>query len=334
VAPLEDDKLPEEFAPTGPKLTRFPIQPAPPIRPRLFPDEARFALRLSTMAFAAELAAWVWLATLSWPRALVFVGALRLLKPLWAWLGTRVPRPLVAGLLVVAALAGGVSALRLGPEFLGWAALAFALPAVADLCASCIADSITVERRAAAYAWLDMGQALGGALGFSIGAAFGGAAVLLVAPVTAVALIGLRDLRDRGTPRSSWPLSSYIDAARSSLGTRVGVCALCCGLFVEPAVKATVPSLFWLPLAGMVVAARVERLLPNAVWLPQLATLAVLAGSFAGVPLLMSFGIGAMFAAIPAAVARGAGEMERPLVSSVAWSALTAGAALGTVLRF
>ena len=35
------------------------------------------------------------------------------------------------------------------------------LPAVADLCASAIGDSVTVERRAAAYAWLDMGQALG-----------------------------------------------------------------------------------------------------------------------------------------------------------------------------
>ena len=39
--------------------------------------------------------------------------------------------------------------------------------------------------------------------------------------------------------------------------------------------------------------------------------------------------MGIMFAAIPAAVARGAGEMERPVVSSLAWSALIAGAAIG-----
>jgi hypothetical protein len=334
VATPSEDKLPEEFAPEGPKLSRFPIQPAPPIRPRLFPDEARFALRLSTMAFATELAAWVWLASLSWPRALVLFGAVRLLKPFWAFLGTRVPRPLLAALLVVAAIAGGLSVLRLRPQYLGAAALAFALPAIADLCASCIADSVTVERRTAAYAWLDMGQALGGALGFSIGAAFGRVAVLLVAPVLAVAFVGLRDLRDRGTPRSSWPLSAYAGALRSSLGLRLSICALCCGLLVAPAVAGTVPHLFWLPLAGMVVAARIERFLPNAIWLPQLATLVALLASFSGWPMLIGFAVGAMFAAIPASVARGAGEMERPLVSSVAWSALTAGAALGTVLRF
>ena len=56
------DKLPEEFAPTGPKLTRFSIQPAPPVRPRLLADEARFAARLSLLAGGAELAAWIWFA--------------------------------------------------------------------------------------------------------------------------------------------------------------------------------------------------------------------------------------------------------------------------------
>jgi hypothetical protein len=39
-----------------------------------------------------------------------------------------------------------------------------------------------------------------------------------------------------------------------------------------------------------------------------------------------------MFSAVPATVARGAGEMERPLASSLAWMALTAGAALGAVI--
>jgi hypothetical protein len=284
------------------------------------------------MAFAAELAAWVWLASFKDSHALVALACARLLKPLWAWLGTKLPRPLLAAFLILTALIGGLFALRL--QLLGAAAVAFALPAVADLCATCMADSVTVERRAAAYAWLDMGQALGGALGFCIGAAFGGASRLLVAPVLLIALVGLRDLRDRGTPRSSWPLSAYLDAARSSLGMRLALCALCAGLMVGPAVTATVPSFFWLPLAGMVVASRVERLLPNAIWLPQLATLCALGASFLGAPGLIGFGVGAMFAAIPAAVARGAGEMERPLVSSLAWSALTAGVAIGSVLRF
>jgi hypothetical protein len=326
-----EDKLPEEFAPSGPKLTRFPIQPAPPLRPRLFPDEARFALRLATVAFSAELVAWLWLAALRDSHALAALAAVRLLKPLWAWLGSRLPRPLVAGLLAAAALAGGLFALKSG--LAGAAAVAFSLPALADLCASCMADSITVERRAAAYAWLDMGQGLGGALGFCIGAAFGNIAWLLAAPLTLMTVVGLRDLRDRGTPRSSWPLSAYLDAARSSLGTRLAVCALCCGLMVGPGVAATVPHFFWLPLAGMVVASRLERMLPNAIWLPQLATLCAVAASFFA-PGLIGFGVGAMFAAIPASVARGAGEMERPLVSSVAWSALTVGVALGAVLRF
>jgi hypothetical protein len=330
VAP-EDNKLPEEFAPTGPKLTRFPIQPAPPLRPRLFPDEARFALRLSAVAFAAELSAWLWLAGLHDSHALVALAAVRLLKPFWAWLGTRLPRPLVVGLLVAAALGGGLLALKGGAA--GAAAVAFSLPALADLCASCVADSITVERRAAAYAWLDMGQALGGALGFCIGAAFGSIAWMLAAPLILMALIGLRDLRDRGTPRSSWPIGAYVDALRSSLGTRLAVCALGVGLMVGPAAAATVPVFFWLPLAGMVVASRLERMLPNAIWLPQLATLCAVGASLFA-PGLISFGVGAMFAAIPASVARGAGEMERPLVSSVAWSALTAGVALGAVLRF
>ena len=42
--------------------------------------------------------------------------------------------------------------------------------------------------------------------------------------------------------------------------------------------------------------------------------------------------LGALFVAIPASVARGAGEMERPVASSLAWSALGLGAAVGAVL--
>ena len=70
--------------------------------------------------------------------------------------------------------------------------------------------------------------------------------------------------------------------------------------------------------------------MPNAAWLPRLALVLALAGLF-WAPLGL-FALGAMFAAIPAAVVGGVGEMERPLVSSLAWSALIAGAALGAVL--
>src|SRR5262249_29523268 len=111
---MPPDKLPEEFAPTGKKLSRFPIQPAPPIRPRLFRDELGFAVRLSVLAGAGELAAWAALGRAlverraPLQRALLFAalgaGALRLLRPLWSWAGTRAPRPLVAALLLLAAL--------------------------------------------------------------------------------------------------------------------------------------------------------------------------------------------------------------------------------------
>jgi hypothetical protein len=42
--------------------------------------------------------------------------------------------------------------------------------------------------------------------------------------------------------------------------------------------------------------------------------------------------MGTLLAAVPASVARGAGEMDRPLASSLAWSALALGAAVGAVL--
>src|SRR5260370_39035908 len=111
------------------------------------------------MAGGAELAAWAWLALLD-RRCVVGLVALRLLRPLWAWSGMRVSRPAVALALLGAALladARGVGA-------------AVGLAALGDLCASCIGDSVTVERRAAAYAWLDMGQALGAVLGLAIAA--------------------------------------------------------------------------------------------------------------------------------------------------------------------
>jgi hypothetical protein len=84
--------------------------------------------------------------------------------------------------------------------------------------------------------------------------------------------------------------------------------------------------------AGMVLAARLEPRMPNAILFPRLAAVMALVAWALGFAPLACFALGAMFAAIPAAVARGAGEMERPLVSSLAWSALFAGAALAAVI--
>ena len=70
--------------------------------------------------------------------------------------------------------------------------------------------------------------------------------------------------------------------------------------------------------------------MPNAVMLPRLALAVAAAGLL--VPPLRLLAMGALFAAIPASVARGAGEMERPIASSLCWSALASGAAVGAML--
>ena len=323
-----DAKLPEEFAPTGPKLSKFPIRPAPPIRPHLFADEARFALRLAIAAGATEFAAWTGLLNNArphaWVVAVVALLALRLLKPFWAELGTRLPRPAIAFALLATALA---AALTRQPD-LFWLA---GLPALADLCATCIADSVTVERRAAAFAWLDMGQALGGVCALALASSYPGAGAPLSIAMLALAFVGVRELHDRGTPRSSWPLAAYASVLRSPLSAQLAALAFATAALGTPHLRAWPP---WLalaaPLAGMATAARLEPGMPNAAWLPRLALVLALAGLF-WAPLGL-FALGAMFAAIPAAVVRGVGEMERPLVSSLAWSALIAGAALGAVL--
>ena len=319
--PPVSDELPEEFAPTGPKLSRFPIQPAPPIRPRLFADEARFALRLSVMAGATEFAAWAWLVARGRDREIAALVALRLLRPLWSWLGTRVPRTAVAAAL----LAGGLAAC-LAPAHLFWLA---ALPALGDLCASCVGDSVTVERRAAAYGWLDMGQALGAALGFAAGAAFPAAVPAAAAAGLALGFVGVRDLHDRGTPRSTWPLSSY-RRLRTPIAGPLALLVLLAGSFTVPVGAMPRWAALASPLAGLALAARIERWTPNAAWLPRIALAVAIAGKLW--PPLRPLAAGMAFAAVAASVARGAGEMERPLVSSLAWSALTAGAALGAVL--
>jgi hypothetical protein len=211
------------------------------------------------------------------------------------------------------------------------ALLAVALPSVADLCASCAGDSITVERRSAAFAWLDMAQGLGAALGFALGAALGGPSLVIAAAALLVAGIGVPDLHDRGTPRSTWPLAAYAHVLRSPFGAQLTAVAFFCGFF---ALVARRPETAWLafalPIAGMAVAARVEPRLPNAMVLPRMAAASAALGYF--VPELALLGIGVMFASIPASVARGAGEMERPVASSLAWTALAAGAAVGAVL--
>lgn len=336
------DKLPEEFAPTGPKLSKFPIRPAPPIRPHLFPDEARFALRLAVLAGGTEFAAWAWLAAYGRRREVLALAGVRLLRPLWSWLGTRLPRPLVAFGVIAVALVALVASAFSPVRLLVVAVMAAGLPALGDLCATCIADSVTVERRAAAFAWLDMGQALGAALGLGLGGASPGWATLCSIPMLLAASVGAPQLHDRGTPRSNWPAVAYLDGLASPLGKQLVLLAFACGLLAGPGTMAGEAQLHgtwirdWtiavLPLAGMAVAARLEPRMKNASWLPWAAVAVEGAARLLGFPSLLLVTMGMMFGAIPAAVARGAGEMERPIVSSLAWSALMLGAAFGAVL--
>jgi hypothetical protein len=333
VRPVPDPtRLPEEFAPTGPKLSRFRIAPRQALRPRLFPDEAKFALRLSVLAGSTELAAWAWFASAGGRGAVLGWAALRLLKPAWSSLGTRAPRPAVAFALLFLAVAGAAASLLTLGQLLIAGLLAVALPALADLCASCAADSITVGRRSAAFAWLDMAQGLGGALGLALGTALPRVAMLAGAAALLLAAVGVPDLHDRGTPRSSWPLAAYADVLRSPLAAQL--CALAFFGAVLALHRPADPFPLWaallLPLAGMAIAARADPYVPNALVLPRLAVALAALGLLW--PPLRLLAIGVLFAAIPAAVARAAGEMERPLASSLAWSALAAGAAIGAVL--
>ncbi|HMC35713.1 MAG TPA: hypothetical protein VKH65_14940, partial [Myxococcales bacterium] len=148
-------ELPEQLAPTGPRQPRFRVVPSA-LRPTLLPDEARFALRLSVLTGCAEFAAWAWFAQAGNKGAVLGWAALRLLKPVWAWTGTRFPRPTVAFLLLLLALLGVVASVLTVGQLFTVALLGVALPAFGDLCASCAGDGISVERRSAAYAWLDM----------------------------------------------------------------------------------------------------------------------------------------------------------------------------------
>jgi hypothetical protein len=338
------DELPEPFAPTGPKLSRFPIRPASPIRPHLFPDEARFAARLALLGGGADLAAWAWLARLASERAFwaaAVWGLLRAARPLWARAGTRVSRVGVAvALLAIAVLVQGYALVALGAP--SWfAALAAALPSLGDLCSSCAADTITLERRPAAYSWIDVGQGLGTALGLAVGVWAPRFAPVAAATAFVVGSVGVLDLRDRGTPRSTWPARLRAEVARSPLGARLGALAFATGaLGIAAAVWRPRSSVGWIaalaPLAGMALAARAEAFARNAATVPA-GTVALAAAAVAlrwtgAAPqlalLLGLLAVGGAATALPAAVARGAGEMERPVASSLIWSALALGAGL------
>jgi hypothetical protein len=359
-------KLPEEFAPTGPKLSRFRIQPAPPVRPHLFPEERRFAVRLALLAGAGELCAWAAVGRAlverrEPPRASLLLAclgvlALRLLGPLWSKLSTRAPRPLIAGLLLLGALL--VCGAWLGlPERLGgvplWAVmLGLALPALGDLAASTAGDAITIDRRAAAASALDMGQGLGLALGLAAGAASPRGLFNLLPPVVLIAAAAvLTDVRDRDTPCSTWPLGNRAAAAKS-VRTAL-LLALVIGLFsaaalgLSPGTTLAGKALplggatLWLvaPLLGMSVFAQLEgRLQGRSTALRLCAALAVLAFITAGLPVdglagtLALLALGGAAAALPATVLREAAELERAPAASLAWTALIAGAALGALV--
>ena len=366
----ERPKLPEEFAPTGKKLSRFAIQAAPPIRPRLFPDEKAFALRLALLAGAGELAAWAAIGRALVERrdsvrsALLLAAAagaaLRALRPLWSWLGTKIPRPLVAALLLLGPLL--IDGLWLGlPERtsglpLSLVLLALSLPALGDLAASTIADAVTIDRRAAALSALEMGQGLGLALGLAVGASSPRALFNLLPPLALViAAASLTDLRDRGTPRSTWPISSRLEAARASWVPLLLVLATgafsAAALAISPGVTLAGKALplygatVWLilPLAGMAVFAQLEariNRLALPLWICAALSLAAALLSWLGLAReglegvggsVALFALGGTAASLPATILRGAAEMDRAPASSLAWTALAVGAGVGAL---
>jgi hypothetical protein len=337
--------LPEEFAPRSRK-PRFATLPDAPVRPRLLADESRFAIRLSLLAGAAELCAFAAFARLCTHRAFAFAvvwAALRVARPLWAFLGTVVPRGAVAFVLVAASLAvQGAAVLSLRPDE-GLLAAAAALPALGDLCATCLGDAIPLDRRSAGYSYLDIGQAMGAALGLAAGAAEPRLAPVVAAVALLFGSIAIPDLRGRPGPRATFPLGLRVAAARTPFGAQGSVLAFAIGgLGAAALVEMTLPrwAAIAAPLAGMWIAARVDPLTSNAVVLPR--ALLVLAGlcaiaratgewpSSAAVAGLLA--LGAAASALPASVARGSGEMERPIVSSLVWSAFSLGAGLALAL--
>src|SRR5262245_35232844 len=191
-----------------------------------------------------------------------------MLRPLWGFLGARLRRGAVAfALLAVSLLVQGFASMSFA-DALG--ATAAALPAVADLCAAAMADAVTVERRAAAYSWLDIAQGLGCGLGLAIGAAEPRLAPLVATAALLVGSLGIPDLRDRGTPRSTWPIRVRLQVLRTPLAGRLallaaagGGCAAAAAVRSSWGVWALVP-----PLLGMAAAARGEAAARNAPIVP------------------------------------------------------------------
>lgn len=328
--------LPEEFAPKGPKLSRFAVRPAPPVRPQLLPDEARFTLRLALLAGGAELAAWAWIVAAPRPVG-ALVAALRLSRFAWARLGVSAPRPLIAFALLFVALGAQGASLVAGPL---WAGAACGLCALGELCASAVGDAVTVERRPAAFAWLDVGQAIGVALGIAVGSALSIWAPAIAAAGLLAGSVGVLDLRDRGTPRSAWPLRVYFEALRAPLGVQLSVLAFfigAAGAFAARGVHGWLA--FGIPLLGMGLAARLEPRMLNAVALPRALALVAVAGAACvvlGRPALApSFGLialGGAATALPASIARAGAELLRAPTSGLVWSALALGAGVGSLV--
>ena len=238
----------------------------------------------------------------------------------------------MAFLLLLLALLGVVASVLTVGQLFTVALLGVALPAFGDLCASCAGDGISVERRSAAYAWLDMAQGLGGAAGVALGASLPRVAAILSVAALLAGSIGVPDLKARGSPRTSWTPAAYEHVLHSPFGAHLVALAFFGGFFAlqQPSRPHSTWMALLFPLAGMVIAARVDPYMRNAVLLPRAAVLVAIAGLF--LPPLRLLALGALFAALPASVARGAGEMERPLASSLAWSAFGLGAAVGAVL--
>jgi len=338
-------ELPEEFAPRSHK-PRFATLPGEPIRPRLLADESRFAIRLSLLAGASELCAFAALARLCTHRSFagaVVWAALRVARPLWALCGTVVPRGAAAFVLVAASLAvQGAALLSLSPDEALLAAAA-ALPALGDLCATHLAEAIPLDRRPAGLSYLDIGQGMGIALGLAAGAAEPRLSPVVAVVALLFGSIAIPDLRSLPGPRATFSLGLRAAAARTPFGAQGTILAFVIGgLGAASLVEPTLPrwAAIVAPIAGMLLAARIDPRTRNAVILPRaLVVMAALcavtraigqwpsAAEAAGLVVL-----GAAASALPASVARGSGELERPIVSGLVWSAFSLGAGLALAL--
>jgi len=338
-------ELPEEFAPRSHK-PRFATLPGAPVRPRLVAEESRFAMRLSLLAAVSELCAFAAFARLCTHRAFagaVVWAALRVARPLWAFCGTVVPRGLVAFALVATSLAlQGAALLFLRPDE-GLLAAAAALPALGDLCATRLGEAVPLDRRAAAFSYLDIGQAMGIALGLAAGAAEPRLSPVFGVFALLCGSIAIPDLRSPPGPRATFSMALRAAAARTPFGARISVLAFFTGgLGAAALADGVLPrwAAIGAPLAGMVLAARIEPRTRNAVVLVR--ALAIVAAVCAVVraigqwplvaPVAALAMLGAAASALPASVARGAGELERAMISSLSWSAFSLGAGLALAL--